>query len=196
MRDVTGTIVRPDGSPVAYTVVEFLLCDPFGRIVDAYDDQRRIASAAKTMTDENGRFSISVTENSVIKKHTAYKVRVNDPGMRDFIIYVNAGTTVIDIVDLVRYGQLNATNFAGVIYDSRVSIDGAVYRYRCDMVELVLNYIDGRRSENIGSVIPTFAELFIAHEDGYWSREDMGAFDALLADMVERKSDCVTIQGE
>lgn len=196
MREVTGRIVRPDGSPVAYSRVTFWMTDRFGRIVNAYDSRSRIASAARTTTDGDGRFSISVVENDKTQKPTAYLVRVDDRDVRDCTVVVQGGDGAIDWVDLLRYGRLITADFDGSIYRSYPTIDGIGYRFDCEMAERVIDFIGGGRNEETGSPVPEFAEFFIAHVDGVWQRGDTAAFDRLLTAMVERDASCETIEAE
>ncbi|MDD5406018.1 MAG: hypothetical protein PHE73_03630 [Sulfurovaceae bacterium] len=106
MRTIIGTLERVDGTPSANTKITFTLVNESNRVISSFiaETHEQVYGSAEVTTDENGAFSVSLVENTLLSDETYYLVKTDKSAIPSFRAALAAGAGDIDWLEFKASG--------------------------------------------------------------------------------------------
>ncbi|TLS99946.1 hypothetical protein [Aliarcobacter cibarius] len=170
MRTIIGNIKILTTDDFANKKLTFILCDLYGRKLNSFDLENKVATIKTTTTDSNGNFTIELYETEKSNNPMFYKMQfLENTDIDDIKLFIQSGTNPIDFLKLLfPYPKLNMffeTKNEQIIFNDMVY--GLFERYftnedifvnlnEKNLLEEYVKYADGVRDSELMDKLDKF----------------------------------------
>lgn len=176
MRTITGNITLLTDQHYANKSIDFVLCDKYGKALNAFDLGGQIATKKTITTDEDGNFSVELYETEEADISMFYKMQFKEhEDIEDIKLFIQKGE---ESADFLKF--LFPVPDLSMFYEEK---NGVIY-FKKDVVILIDNFLIGNY-QFVSNLEKKLIEEFIKYADDKNENKVAQALDELLGKIVE-----------